>query len=243
MCIVTTPCVQNIVVHFRVPPQDISCLVEQALTSKCKKSRKNFYIFRLPNKNNSQSFSKKGGKRRGTSYTVFPGKGSVIVTGISSSNDILPALESFSQSFSGGKAFTSSFRDWDKKIVNSTHVGHLECVDSSISIHRTLSEFKKEQNSVRGVDDVSISFRSEFFPGILLRWTKTPGSVNLFHNGYYVLVGTKSEDQAQALYNRLCVLMRTCWTTMTRPTLCAWIVDRSSTQLSAVSEKVVNEND
>ena len=119
-------------------------------------------------------------------------------------------------------------------MVNSTYDGCITCNWKEGSACRALARFKKEQIKNSEQRKISVSFRSQFFPGARIRWKgeKCEGTVNLFNNGKYVIVGVKKEERAQILYHQLCAIMKTYWTTLNEPTSCVWTADSSSIALS-----------
>ena len=216
MCRVTAPLLKNLVLHFKVLPEERERLSQVGLrTGRYDASRRNFYVLKLARHSTAKSWS--GGvrqRRHVVSFTVFPSSGSVIATGVRSSSDVLSALSLFS-------SLTDLKRPsaWSRKVVNSTYVGSVTCGDSPVSTHRSLARYKE---SGEKAEEVNISFRPQFFPGGLIRWRATPGSVNLFNNGKYVVVGVRTESEARWLGRRLCALIRTHWTTTKSRTSCAW---------------------
>lgn len=239
MCRVTRPELRNLVVHFRInAPEDKERLTEVG-RRKSYATRRNFYVLKLVRHSTAKSWSGSGEgggrieekRRRGRprrrqevsqlhtlSFTVFPTSGSVIATGVRSSIDIISALGLFRQ-LVGVRTSPST---WSRQVVNSTYVGSIVC-STPIFAHRSLAKFKARQRERR--ETVNISFRPQFFPGGLVRWSDTSGSVNLFNNGNYVVVGVKKEEEALLLGRRLCALIKTHWTTTTSRTSCAWTAD------------------
>ncbi len=172
----------------------------------------------------------------GFSYTIFPASGCVVVTGISSLDRVEAALSVFRASARLEEA--AGERLLPHSIVNSTYSGTVHCggrrEGRSVSVCEAVaSVFGLE----RGGHDAwrrpaeydpgqrwYVSFRSQFFPGLCLRRRETSGggTVNLFNNGRYVLVGVRSQKQAEDLTEELCALMKRCWTTLGGVTSCAW---------------------
>ncbi len=58
-------------------------------------------------------------------------------------------------------------------------------------------------------EDVQVSFRLQCFPGARLRWRSPRGTINLFRNGRYVMIGVVCPEAAQLLHGRLSTLART----------------------------------
>lgn len=241
MCRVDHPELKNLVLHFRVPLREREKLVGLGEErSGYDGSRRNFYVLKFDRESTVRGWidpaspSPLSSRRRSRrpprhvlSFIVFPCSGSVIATGIRSSVDTLSAIALFSSLIDVDAAAPAA---WPRKVVNSTYVGKVFCRDgrSAISTHRSLARFKRDQSRCRrrkDKSDVSISFRPQFFPGGLIRWSDAPGSVNLFNNGKYVVVGVRKEGEARLLCRRLSALIRTNWTTTTSRTSCAWTAD------------------
>lgn len=223
---VSEPRVENLVVHFKVPENGRQRLLQTPAAENFDASRRNFYVLRLNCREHLQSRPCRRRRRHrskgGLAFTVFPRGGSVIATGISSFSFIDRALEEFALVTKTGPA-----GEWYKKVVNSTYSGSVEPADDGDSILRKVAYLKSADKSI------SISFRSHFFPGILIKWEGTRGSVNLFNNGRYVLVGLSCKEQVAALRQRLCALMTSCWTTTAPAMSCAWTAVSSPTACSA----------
>lgn len=168
----------------------------------------NFFTFRL-----------EGGK---LSFTVFPASGNGIVTGIARPRNRWRALVAFGAEL----GLLKGWLEW-AKIVNSTYAGGVEwrnvpgqeeeeAADKGgqrrrVSACRALVEFHKANVSGPASEeykkDVSVSFRSQFFPGARIRW-RGIGTVNLFNNGNYVIVGVKNATEARRLYARVCAIIK-----------------------------------
>lgn len=240
MCRVNAPRLRNLVVLFRVAAseEDKERLAETGRRERnYDASRRNFYVLKLERHSTVGSWSGGGGgaataaprrRRRGRkprlerkhtlSYTVFPGSGSVIATGLRSSTDVVSALALFAHIADLATPPSS----WPRRVVNSTYAGSIACSAARpIRTHRSLARYKRRMREEEE-DAVSISFRPQFFPGGLVRWSDAPGSVNLFNNGNYVVVGVRREKDALLLSRRLSALIRTHWTTTTSRTSCAW---------------------
>ncbi len=224
MCRVTAPKVKNLVVHFRVPPSQRGKLARAGgVAAAADASRRNFYVRKLRRPSSVRGC---GGSPAATarvgkplSFIVFPCSGSVIASGVRSRLDVISALAEFA-----ALADLGDPSRWWRKVVNSTYTGSIDC-RGHFSAHLSLDSYKRRRTSERsrgGEDEVDISFRSQFFPGGLIRWRDGRGSVNLFNNGRYVLVGAREEREVRWLHRKFCALIRTYWTTMTSPTSCAW---------------------
>ena len=164
------------------------------------------------------------------SFTVFPTTGSVIASGLKGREEIPLVLAEFALEVSGlrgeGEA-TAAARRWRRRVVNSTYAGAVHCRCRGVSTCRVVSRARDSSESIKPA--VRISLRSQFFPGSLLRWSDHPGTVNVFNNGKYVIVGAASRRQVAEVHRRLCALISAWWTTFTPPMSCAWSAGWSST--------------
>jgi hypothetical protein len=231
MCFVSEPTLQNLVVHVRLPREESTrelLLGTPAAAASARDSREgrrrrsNFYVLRPDGGcGGERRPAKKRGVRRGLSFTVFPKGCSVIVTGLSHPDEVVPALRRLAE-IVGAPA--GEIARWERRTVNSTHTGSVVCSDGRTSIREALDRLRR--GAAPDDDDdasaASISFRTQFFPGILLRWGDLRGSANLFDNGRYILVGTRREGETRRLYERLCALTRDNWTTLLPGTPCVW---------------------
>jgi TATA-box binding protein (TBP) (component of TFIID and TFIIIB) len=221
MCFISEPALQNLVVCFTARWKG-AVLVPSSWSGGSSSSSgrgSNFYIVRKPS--------------TAISFTVFPSSGSVIATGFRTIDAIPTAVTWFAEEVCdivvpSPKAFAAAhlFRKcWKGRVVNSTHRGTIVCSGSGdggrVSACQIADRFKKASDK----RTVTVSFRSQFFPGVLVKWADCEGTVNLFNNGSYVLVGVKKRSSVRVLYERLCALIRTHWTTSTPPTSCAWTAD------------------
>lgn len=221
MCRISEPQQRNVVFLFRVGPeqrkvlqpppgalygetpaylQEFACCSERSRRRRGRQS--NFYVFKLV------PFS----------YTVFPSSGNVIATGIRSDELIPRAIRTFSDATGISRRKVGL----GGRIVNSTHVGEIECGElPRISACRVLARFKAEASDAEMECVASISFRSQFFPGARIRWS-CGGTTNLFNNGKYVQVGVRNRVHARRLHAQLCAIMASYWTTSGVATSCAW---------------------
>lgn len=220
MCLVTEPRLENLVVCFKVCEEDLKHLLRLPEAEKFGRNSRNFYVLR-PRGNGGQSRRRRVNRRRkrngsgGISFTVFPKGGSVIATGIGGEEEVRPCLETFAAS----AGLSSNSTRWERRVVNSTYVGEVQCSAGDFSTYRVLYGQRERIESER---EISVSFRTQFFPGILIKFRGQAGSVNLFNNGRYVIVGTSDREQTLSLHQRLCVLMRDYSTTLSPETRCAW---------------------
>lgn len=203
MCVVTEPQEKNVVIRFVVAEGDRHSL---------KKKRSDKLPMRKVNNVNSNFFIVKSGKK---SYTIFPQSGNVIGTGISNSGEISPTVKKFSSLFNISEAEIG-----EPRIINSTYSGHILCADSQFSACGKLFSYQQKDSPN---SQVSISFRSQFFPGARIR-VRERGTVNLFNNGKYIFVGVKKEEDAKHLHKTLCAIMAEFSTTSKPETQCAWNV-------------------
>ncbi len=234
MCLVSKPVQKNVVIQFRVrggpwrrslsagkgeatrhlpPPQLSPLLKAPSRSSRRRRGRgagdrggggrgtRNFYVF----------------ETSGFSFIVFPVSGSVIGTGLSDRGQIREALAAFAEA----TGMPENEVGVDGRVINSTYSGRVECACPNMSACQALSEFKKSATDAPVHKNVTVSFRSQFFPGVRLRWSDL-GTVCLFNNGKYILVGVKREEDACSLRDRLAAIMSKYWTTSKRETSCAW---------------------
>ena len=164
--------------------------------------------------------------RRGrVTFTIFVDGGHVIVTGV---RDLHKSLEDAVSDFHEVTGGEVRLERGTQKVVNSTYVGCLECADER---RRTSTCRALAQGAAEGL---STSFRTQFFPGVRVRRSRKGGggggggTANVFNNGKYVLVGVKSDEEADTLRREVCALIRTSWMTSTAPTSCVWTAGWSS---------------
>lgn len=222
MCFVSEPQIKNIVLHFRVASEEQAKLKNFENKDRVIQKR-NFFILKI----------KKCFCSKQMSFTVFPQKGSVIATGVKSLENINSALQKFTDIIG-----LKSESIHTKKIVNSTYTGTIVCSET-IATHCLLRNSRTEEND----KNIDISFRTQFFPAILIKWKNLQGSINLFNNGQYVIVGVNSEEQANVLYQQLCVLIQNCWMTSKPQTSCVWTADLSSIECTDTILEVDKESE
>ena len=182
-------------------------------------------------------------KLNGVSFTIFPLSGNIIGTGIKRKSHIFKCVGMFLDTIGlrggGIEKILNILR-----ITNSTYSGSIECVcleSEQITVCQALSHLhdydigddvdsgeteggRNVANDGEYLNEWDVSFRSQFFPGIRIRHIDG-GTINLFNNGKFVLVGVKSRRQVSQLTKKLCVFMRRCWMTLKEETMCAWNVD------------------
>ncbi len=212
-CLVSTPRLQNTVVVFRASPAAVESAVRGLEASG------NFYLVR---------------REGGLSFTVFPSSGRVTATGIGGEADVEACLDKFcpaSQRVGGGCGW---------RVVNRTYSGSVLCasgrptgVCQALELYRRRLLQQEADNPLpellRGGRSLAeINFRSQFFPSARLRW-KGEGTLNLFNNGRFVIVGATEPLRAELLALRLDAIMRLYWRTLRPGTRCAWAAASSST--------------
>jgi TATA-box binding protein (TBP) (component of TFIID and TFIIIB) len=234
MCRISEPVLQNLVLHLRVPAAELPLLLPPPPGSR---RAANFYVVRRRRRRREgeeEEEEEEGEnvprrRRRGdTTFTVFPSSGSVIATGLRRAREAPPAVSWLAREVGcddggggGGDGDLLLLQRWEGRVVNSTHIGAVECT-SGVSACRAAAA-GADKNGAR------VSLRTQFFPGVLLKWSGSEGAVNLFNNGKFIIVGVRKEEQVREIHHRLCALMRECWTTFTPGTSCAWSAASCST--------------
>ena len=236
MCRVSVPVRRNLVVHFRVAPLARLSPSQVRAVAAPPGSRwcGNFYVA--------------AAAAGGASYTVFPASGHVIATGLGGEEEdarraVVRALEDFAalvpnpagrhaerlRRRHGPEAW---WRAWRPRVVNGTYSGAVTCdgvlpeglrpEGGGFPACRALAHHWR--TAPAGDEDkrgLAVSFRTQFFPGVRLRWSGG-ATANLFNNGKYVLVGVRRRAQALEAHRRLRALMRTSWTSLGAASGCAW---------------------
>lgn len=142
------------------------------------------------------------------------------------------------------KCLFNAYSNGAMKIINSTYSGHVFCED----LRRGTSILSHVLHKLVNVSShlncyVSVHFRSQVFPGVRLRFQQKQersnsssnntvdkccknsgwkGTVNVFNNGNYVLIGVRSKKEAEFIHSTLCALMKQYWTTLAGDQGCAW---------------------
>ena len=154
-------------------------------------------------------------------YTVFPGTGLVIATGIPEPEATAESARVFREYYSSSSSTTSpsAFFSTSPKIVNATFSGRVIATVPNVLLALQPQNRRHSTLGGRG-GELQVSFRTQCFPGARLRWNGQPGTVNLFHNGRYVLVGVVCPMEASRLHQELTTLVSTLGTsaTITLPT-------------------------
>ena len=112
------------------------------------------------------------------------------------------------------------------RVTNSTYSGQIYCSDLAAG-RTTLSLVLSSFQSAGLPSGYKLSFRSQVFPGMCLRirTEELRGTVNIFNNGKYVILGVTKEEEAEKLSTQLCAIMRRWWRTFGEGTPCAWSAD------------------
>ena len=204
-CKVAELSLKNIVLHFKIKRRRLKLLKRYVagLPEEIRRRERNFVCV----------------KEKGFSFTIFPHSGNIVATGIRRRDLISRAVLAFIQmtDLPVYKRCLSALR-----VTNSTYTGKVQCDDitcGDVTMCQILSAAEDQQIQASKWD---ISFRSQFFPGIRIRHIAEGGTINLFNNGNFILVGVKSLEQAQRLRQELCVFMKMCWMTLNEATLCVW---------------------
>jgi len=191
---------------------------------------RNFFVFA------ADSVDRSSGDR--FIFTVFPKSGSVVATGLRkmltkgdfrhrkdpSELKVPPVFATFA------KMTGISVRDiTDKRVTNSTWSGTLlppkEKEVKLGSVMEVLSDYSHWVNTEDKDNShlVSISFRSQFFPGARLQHMSMKGTINLFNNGSFVIVGVNKSWQARKLLMWLSAIMNEHWKNPLGGRRCVWI--------------------
>jgi TATA-box binding protein (TBP) (component of TFIID and TFIIIB) len=207
------------------------------------KPRRNFVVFHLTMDNATPSF------------TLFPRSGDVIVTGMKSvsmlsecarrfcaltdtslvdvSTELKALMTPRDDTWEYRKRNTSVVQPW---VTNMTFSGVIGCrsvrrVKRQTAVMEAIAKFSESHKH----PNFSISMRSTFFPGAYLKHAKMRGVINVFRNGSYVIVGVRSQEEANELRDWLDVIMKEYWMTLKRGSPCACFVDSSSATASAAA--------
>lgn len=190
----------------------------------------------------------------GVSFIVFPKSGDVIATGVPNEDCIRPALrvlaarikpfvtvqKTLAESVAGLLTYVAAWQKkaqpeggdddlaWRVKTVNGTFTGRVRVTCDSVC--ELVSRYPTRKGPARPVE-ASVNFRSHTFPAarIRIRESERRSTVNLFNNGSYVLVGTKSQEEADQAWKDLCAIIRSCLTISGRAIPCAPAAASSST--------------
>ena len=103
-------------------------------------------------------------------------------------------------------------------MVNSTYSGKVHGLEdhgnsacSLVARYAAAADDGQQHQEKEKRRKVSVNFRSQSFPAVRIRFGEAAaGTVNLFNNGSYVLVGVKGQEEADKSYDELCALMSEC---------------------------------
>ena len=159
-------------------------------------------------------------------YTIFPQKGYVNVSGVRGFDRIPLAVNLFND------AFKSHVKLAETVVDNSTSSGRLLCCTHRTSGKLSLPRFKRflDTDPRARQQRLCLGLRPFHFPGGILRFRsdcckkKKLGSVILFSNAKYVIVGAKSTEDIQAIHQSVCALTTACTKTSTLGTWSALTV-------------------
>ena len=195
-CLLSETCNVNNIFQEQIytPPQKIQHLIAKGKNKKVRKSKK---IFKKTNAKRYNFYMIKDEIETKYSFIIFPRSKNIIISGIENYNKINHVLSLFAKNIG-----ISTISNVKYKVVNSTYTG-------IITYEKHTSTFKLLKNRKKENENFTINFRSQFFPACKIKWNKL-GTINIFNNGKYVIVGVKSEEQAQELREKLCALMKNC---------------------------------
>lgn len=124
-------------------------------------------------------------------FVLFPKSGQVNISGIRGFNDIKEAVRVFNSQFKTNIPVSNIVVD------NTTASGKLH--------HRIKSFATLFKSPLR--NEVSISVRPHYFPSALIRPKgQQRGTIILFANGKYIIVGARSAEELNKAYETLCAL-------------------------------------
>ena len=240
MCRVSVPCKSNQVVHFKLSriirsahlPHDLPARLEQIppeeqpppqqrqrqrppQQAKGARAKKNFSVL----------------CRGKYTYTVFERSGDVIFNGSRTGEELEEGLRLLCE-LTGHRVEPTRKT---ARVVNGTYSGRIECVDlqqRGASVMRCLSDFCKSGGSSGENAHVEINFREQFFPGARMRNRQLQGTINVFNNGSYVIIGAKSDEEAEKQRQWLTAVISASWTNSGAHPACAWTAAPSSSSCS-----------
>ena len=218
-CRVTEPVLQNLVLHFRVPA---GCVKREVCLGRLQPPRRR----RRRRRGRRRKGERRGEGRnffvlddRAATFTVFPQSGDVSATGLGGGRESIARAVARFEEIAGQKTVGEGVR-----VTNSTYSGRIVCRDlecERASVVQVLALYAQDRRGA-GDDNVSASFRSQFFPGARLKRKSLAGALNVFNNGSYVAVGVRTRGEAEELRKWLTAIMAEFWTTLERETGCAW---------------------
>jgi TATA-box binding protein (TBP) (component of TFIID and TFIIIB) len=247
MCFATEPVLKNIVVLFKLTAKDKEANVDAvrhtlrlmrawyAKKPKAGARPNNFFCVQWCTFN----------------YTVFPSTGSVVATGIKREGDVAEATSALCRLFERVAASSSDgpvpLVTSAPRVTNSTRTGSVQTcpqAKNQVSTCQRLHEWreaikaKRERGeTISAEENANLQFRPHFFPGVRITWPDAVGTLTLFNNGKFVIVGTTNSEQADTVHRRLCAIISKFWTTSSGETACAWSADSCSSNSSDTAEK------
>lgn len=165
-------------------------------------------------------------------FTIFPASGSVVATGLRSFPRARRSPPDVLKTF----ARLTDIPPWeiqDMRVTNSTWSGSLRPPGGEGEklgpVMRVISDYSRWNKARRGGTceeaRISVGFRSQFFPGVRLQHGDLSGTINLFNNGSYVIVGVKTAREAAAQLRWLAAIMNGFWKKPGEGTSFAWTAD------------------
>lgn len=148
---------------------------------------------------------------------MFPDTGHINVSNVPHEGEIELALDYLAEA---ADLCLECTKKAPRRIVNSTFVGSVSLPNTrpSTLVYRTLSLYAKGGREAEQRHGARVNRRSQFFPGVRIKWERLPGTVQLFNTGRYVIVGVRGREEALRLRTKLCALMREFSTTTAPPT-------------------------
>lgn len=206
MCMLSHPKVKNIVFNFKLKTSEKWKLSRPrtTLVKDIKKPiGKNFIVLR----------------KNEYTYIIFINKNSsnppyVILTGVPVLNQLTLAIRTFTQAFR-----IKSIKISPPFVTNSTYAGRFVSCNQYeakkregnkpiISLCGLLRKYKKQP--LNTFSDLVIQFKSPFFPGVCIKSLPNhkSGTITVFNNGNYHIVGVREEFKALLLFNKLCAIIQ-----------------------------------
>lgn len=155
-------------------------------------------------------------RQYGYVYTIFLKNGHVNVSGIKNFKAIKGAMETFNDQFDTNIQFDNITVD------NTTASGRLP--QEKICLYRLAKDHKQE-------NELTISIRPHYFPSAVIRQKqkkeegkRRKGTIVLFSNGKYNILGCKTKESIEKTFEQLCVLTKTLLLTRAQPLKCVLTV-------------------
>lgn len=144
-------------------------------------------------------------RRNGYVYTIFLKNGHVNVSGIRNFNAIKDAMDTFNDQF------VTNIHNDNIIVDNTTASGRLP--QEEICLH----QFARSHQHLK---ELTISIRPHYFPSAVIRQKKKKGekkeerrnkkgTIVLFANGKYNILGCQTKESIEDTFNQLCVLTQT----------------------------------